>query len=270
MEDNYRCILGRLFLWRRMVMTSLCFLVIANGSPANAGDRGADFAWTGAYAGAFAGYGRTDNRIVDVDGFANWGNPGSSVDYDNAGLVGGVLAGKKFDLYGERFRIEIDGTFGNMSAGTNRLDPTCSDEAAESELQWVATVRAGVEQQVGRATVFASGGLAAARIVNSVTDTDYSGSGCLERELRLDADDSFRNTSTETGWVIGVGVEAPLTDDWTLRLDGSYLDFGRNTYYVNQSGNNTCGRGGAQMACPYNVENRFGIARLAIIYRFGG
>ena len=122
---------------------------------------------------------------------------------------------------------------------------------------------------MGRATVFASGGLAAARIVNSVTDTDYSGS-CLEKELRLDADDSFRNTSTKTGWVIGVGVEAPLTDDWTLRLDGSYLDFGRNTYYVNRSGNNSCGRGGIQMACPYNVDNRFGIVRLAIIYRFGG
>ena len=102
-------------VWRHMVMASLCFLVIANDRPANAGDKGAT--WAGTYAGAFAGYGRTDNRIVDVDGFANWGNPGSSVDYDNAGLVGGVLAGKKFDLYGRRFKIEVDGTFGNMSGG---------------------------------------------------------------------------------------------------------------------------------------------------------
>ena len=30
----------------------------------------------GIYAGAFAGAGRTGNRIVDIDGFADWGNPG--------------------------------------------------------------------------------------------------------------------------------------------------------------------------------------------------
>ena len=31
-----------------------------------------------------------------VDGFANWGNPGSTVDYDTSGFIGGALIGKKF------------------------------------------------------------------------------------------------------------------------------------------------------------------------------
>ena len=34
------------------------------------------FAWATTYVGLFAGFGQADNRIVDVDGFANWGNPG--------------------------------------------------------------------------------------------------------------------------------------------------------------------------------------------------
>ena len=33
------------------------------------------FAWAATYVGVFAGFGQADNRIVDVDGFANWGNP---------------------------------------------------------------------------------------------------------------------------------------------------------------------------------------------------
>ena len=49
------------------------------------------FAWTATYVGVFAGFGQADNRIVDVDGFANWGNPGSTVDYDTSGFIGGAL-----------------------------------------------------------------------------------------------------------------------------------------------------------------------------------
>ena len=48
------------------------------------------FAWTATYVGVFAGFGQADNRIIDVDGFANWGNPGSTVDYDTSGFIGGA------------------------------------------------------------------------------------------------------------------------------------------------------------------------------------
>ena len=56
-----------------------------------------------------------------------------------------------------------------------------------------------VEETIGDVGVFVSGGPALARIVNSVTDADYSGTSCLETDLRLDADYSFRRVSTEVG-----------------------------------------------------------------------
>ena len=132
----------------------------------------------------------------------------------------------------------------------------------------IATVRVGVEEAIGDVGVFVSGGPALSRIVNSVTHTDYSGSTCLETDLRLDADDSFRRGSTEAGWAIGAGLEMPLAARWALRLDGSYLDFGSETYRVNLSGNNSCGPGGARTACRYTIRNRLGVVRLGIIYRF--
>ena len=130
--------------------------------------------------------------------------------------------------------------------------------------RWIATARGGVEQTLGPVTVFASGGVAAARIYNSVTDIDFGPN--IPRHI--DRDDSFRDSSTRIGWVIGLGVEAPLADAWTLRLEGSSLDFGRSKHYVNRSGNNRCGAEGPRRPCPYSVENKLGIVRLAIIRRF--
>ena len=248
----------------------LAFIVMAvNALPAFAGSEGRTSGWSGTYAGAFAGTGRPDNRIVDIDGFADWGNPGSRTDYAGAGAVGGLFVGKRFGIGGVRFRVEADAMFGDLSAGTNRLDPGCTDEAAAARFRWIATVRVGVEETIGDIDVFVSGGPALTRIVNSVTDTDYSGSTCLERDLRLDADDSFRHGSTEAGWAIGAGFEMPLAARWALRIDGSYLDFGSETYRVNLSGNNSCGPGGAMRSCRYTVRNRLAVVRLGIVYRFG-
>ena len=70
--------------------------------------------------------------------------------------------------------------------------------------------------------------------------------------------------------MIGLGVEAPLADAWTLRLGGSYLDFGRSTHYVNRSGDNRCGPEVPRRPCPYNIENNLGLVRLAIIYGLAG
>ena len=52
------------------------------------------------YAGVFAAAARPDNRIVDQDGFANWGNPGWSVAYGRRGFVAGALAGMKTNAAG--------------------------------------------------------------------------------------------------------------------------------------------------------------------------
>ena len=262
MNENSR----RVTLCHHAAIVFSAVSMLAFAGSARAGSEGAEFNWAGTYVGLFAGAGRTDNRIVDVDGFANWGNPGSIVDYDASAFVGGALVGRKFEIGGVPFRIELDGTFGGLSAASNRLDPEGLDETVKSEFRWIAAARAGIEQSIGIATVFASGGIAAARIENSVTDIDFG----PNMPTRMDPDDSFRDGLTETGWVIGLGVEAPLADAWTLRLEASYLNFGRNTHYVNRSGNNPCGPGNPRRPCPYNIENDLGIVRFAIIYRFAG
>ena len=221
-------------------------------------------AWTGTYAGVFIGSGQAENRVVDQEGFSDWGNPGATRNYDEDGLLGGVLIGKKFDLDGVPFRLEFDGTFGDLSAKTDKLDPKDLDETARTEFRWIATARAGIEQPIGFATLFISGGIAVARIENSVTDIDFG----PDMPDQVDPDDSFHDNSTEIGWVVDLGIEALLSDTWTLRLEGSYLDFGQETHYLNHSGNNRCGPGKPRRPCPYDIENKLSSVRLAIFRRF--
>ena len=227
------------------------------------------------YIGVFIGSGRVYNEHTDVEGFANWGHPGSSVDYENTEPVGGVLIGKQLRINGVPLRIELDGTFGDMSASTNTLDPEGLDETAKADVRWIVTARAGLEKDLGPATIFANTGLAVARISNSVIDIDFSST----RPPQEDPDDSFRDDSIQIGWVVGAGAEVALdgkgkaktlrdAERWILRMEGAYINFGEDTYTVNHSGNNSCGPGGLRRPCFYNIKNEFGIIRVALIRRF--
>ena len=266
--------------YRRAIVGLAVFAALAAGPrPANAAD---DRAFGGAgetYAGLFAGLGQVDGRVVDTDGFSNWGKAGWSVGYDDTGLVAGALIGRRFALGGVLLRVEVDGVFGGMATKTDDVDPRFErrDETVESELRWVATARAGVEHPMGRATVFATAGLAAARIENSLTDLDAYKDQDDEWVLqpdgraarRKDPDDSFHDASTEFGWVIGAGVEAALSDAWALRFDVSYLDFGESTHKANRSGDDRCcGTDSPRRPVSYRIENKLGIVRLGVIYRF--
>ena len=252
----------------RIAGTVLLLLVVSTAS-ARADDGRQGSPWESAYAGLSLGAARLSNDILDVDGFANWGNPGSSLDYDHTGAIGGAFAGRRFAFGGADFRYEVEAMGGTLSARTKGLDPTCPDEAAATRWHWTMAARFGVEDEIGDIRLFAVAGPALARIVNSVTDTDYSGGSCLERDLRLDADDSFRRASTRLGWTLGFGVETDLTPRWSLRLDGAYFDFGDESYRVNLSLDNPCGPGGPRAPCTYTIDNRMSVLRVAVVYRFG-
>ena len=266
MKDSSRTGIRSSFRLRRMLVASMTLMLMAGSAGTSAQEPGSAFDWGRTYAGLFVGSALTQNRLVDVDGFANWGSPGWNSEYDDQGFAWGALAGSRFDFAGVPLRFEVDAAFGGMSASTDQLDPQGLDETARADYQWVATARAGVEDTLGGLTFFATGGLAAARIDNSVTDIDF----IEDMPPRFDPDDSFSSGSTELGWVFGVGVETALPDNWTLRLDGSYLDFGRTTYFVNRSGDNRCcGNGTPRRPVRYHVENSLGIVRLSFIRRFG-
>ena len=242
-------------------------------APAAAGNDAGALVPASAWAGAFAGLGRMDNRITDLEGWSNWGRPGWTVGYDDNGLAGGVLAGAGFDLGGVAARIELDAGFGRMSAGSDMLDPKPDpanrDETVESALRWTVAARAGIAHAIGPATLFAVAGPALARIDESVTDLDRGLTPDRRpTPWRLDPDDSFNSRATRMGWTAGLGVEAALGGAWALRLKASWFDFGKRDRVVNHSGDGRCGPVGPRRPCAYELETRLALVRLALVRRF--
>ena len=123
MEENVWPVARSGSAWRQIIIVLATLPLFMNGGPARAEDDPATLGWSETYAGVFIGAGLTDNKLVDVDGFANWGDAGSVSDYHDSGLAGGALIGKRFATGFVPLRVEIDGTFGDMSAKTNKLDP---------------------------------------------------------------------------------------------------------------------------------------------------
>lgn len=248
-----------------MALGAFALLITASSGPVFAAEDWSGSHGPGTYAGVFLGSGQADNRLIDTDGFANWGNPGSVTRYKDSGFIGGALIGKKFTFGDASIRLELDGTIGDLEARTNQLDPQGLDETAVAEFQWITTARVGIEKSFGSVTVFATGGMAWARIENFVTDIDFG----PDQPAMVDPDDSFRDKSTETGWVIGFGAEMPLAGGWMARLEGLHLDFGQNDHHVNHSGNNPCGPGGPREPCPYKIENELDVFRLVFTRQLG-
>ena len=259
---------------KRYFICILSFLVLTSVFSLKAEEENTNIEWEENYIAIFIGSAKAYNEHIDSEGFANREKPGSSVGYGDNGFIGGLLLGKKLKLHDLPLRIEIDGTFGDILSSSNKLDPVSLDETVETDMDWIVTARLGIEQDFKPVTVFANGGLAAARISNSVTDIDFSRDRPPQRER--DPDDSFQDDSIHFGWVVGMGFEVPLAgariskneEGWVLRIDASYADFGKKTYYVNHSGNNICGPRGPRRPCSYKIKNRVGIVRLVLSHPF--
>lgn len=216
--------------------------------------------WRASYVGIVAGSGHSTNNLVDVEGFANPGNPGHTTNYDASGAVGGLVVGKRYGSDGLfPFRVELGLNFGDIKAETNMLDPEGLDESAIAQYHWISSVKFGLEIPMPNVDLFVNAGLAAAEISNSATDIDF--------EVYIDPDDSFDNNSVATGVVYGIGLEFPMSRRWSLRVDGLQYDFGTTTFEVNRSGDNTCGAAG-MVPCPYQVTNRLGVVNVGVMYQF--
>ena len=256
---------GRLIL-KKLILIPLVLLSFGIGSITYAeGDATRDQCST-LYAGMFIDSAGSGNQLIDVRGFANWGKPGSVSNYETDYQGGGIFLGNRMHCSSVPLRFEVGLHLGKPTAQTNQLDPAAEDETAVAEFEQLSSFRLGIEQELGGdATLILNAGLAHSKISNSVTDIDFNRT---YPDGVFDPDDSFSDTSSKFGWVLGFEVETPVNMTWRLRVGGSLFDFGKETYYVNTSGNNPCGAGGTREACPYRVHNSLFTAHLALIREF--
>jgi outer membrane immunogenic protein len=165
------------------------------------------FSWSGLYMGGQVGYAWGSDPIDAVDtlfgdeGFFN-ANP--------SGVIGGAHLG--YNLQIGQWVAGIEGTVDGTSIEGTAAAATGVTMTTRSEVQ--GSIRARVGIAWNRWLIYGTGGAAFAG------NTD----GYINNVPALSETDS----KTRSGWTVGGGVEYAMTDNWSLRAEYRYSDFGRS------------------------------------------
>ncbi len=159
-----------------------------------------DTNWEGAYIGVHAGYAGLKSKSTVTSG------PSQSWSQKAGGFLGGVLLGYNFDVNGYVLGVEADAGFGSIKDTDNR--PVIGDVKISHHGQHTFRLRAGAP--IGPGLLYATGGL-------GLADVWARSSAGRDKEFF-------------TGFVVGGGYEARITDTVSARLEYLYGDYGKKTF----------------------------------------
>ncbi len=172
------------------------------------------WSWTGPYAGLHVGAidGDIDDNF-DVEGDDIAEVPADSMDPN--GIMGGLQAGYNFQFDSIVLGVEGDISFGDVD---DVIYPSLFSPSGriESQIDWMATIRARVGWAWDRTLFYATGGMAFTDLKIKVDD-DLAG-----------FNDSDKNSYF--GWTVGGGVEHAVSDSISLKAEYLYADFGKESY----------------------------------------
>ncbi|MDF2984005.1 MAG: hypothetical protein K0Q69_3777 [Devosia sp.] len=194
-------------MWTKTIALS-SVLLIGAACAANAADLiiedapAADLAvvgdWTGAYVGGHLGWvsGNVDWELVP---------PTDEGSYGIDGWLLGAQAGYNWQMDTFVLGLEGDVSLGDV---TSDLDET---GFIERQINWEASLRARAGVSLDAILLYATAGVA---VANSTT------------EIFGFADD----TQTHIGWTVGVGAEAMVSENVSVKAEYRYSDFGAADY----------------------------------------
>lgn len=172
-----------------------------------------------------AGFGAANGAAVNASG---------SGTVNASGFTGGVQAGYNWQANNVIYGLETDfGAFnlkgsrqgiGNYPVTILAVNTANADTVSSSiSTNWLYTFRGRLGVALpSNLMAYATGGLALTRLTvsNSFSDNNSAPPGAVE---------SASDAKLKTGWVLGGGLEWALSNDWTVRGEYLYVDFGKVT-----------------------------------------
>ncbi len=168
------------------------------------------FTWTGLYLGGQVGYAWGSDPIDEVD--AVFGDNAFFNDKPN-GVIGGAHAG--YQLQFAQWVVGVEGTVDGTSIHGTRTSgpPLIVTMSTRPDVQGSIRGRLGVA--FDRVLIYGTGGAA----FTNQTDGYSVGFPFFLQET---------DTKTRTGWTVGGGLEYAVTNNWSIRAEYRYSDFGRS------------------------------------------
>jgi outer membrane immunogenic protein len=155
--------------------------------------------WTGAYVGANAGA---------ASGTVEWefAGGGGGDEYDISGWTLGGQIGYNWQMDNIVFGLEAD-----LSVAA--INGEYLSGLATRDINWVASARGRVGYAIDSILIYGTAGLAAANSTGRL----FGG--------------SFDETNTHLGWTAGLGVEAMVADNVSVKAEYRFSDYGSEEYY---------------------------------------
>jgi outer membrane immunogenic protein len=176
--------------------------------------------WTGFYIGGHLGWARVDLSESVVAAPPGFGT-GTISGRDDGFLYGGQIG---FNYQINQFVIGVEGTLsgadiGNSGTMVTTAGGTTFTVAGTTNVDWIATLAARFGVAFGNTLVYGKAGVAWMDWSSTATGTSTTG-GVVTTV------GTVSGGRTETGYVLGLGVEYGFTPNWSAKLEYNFLDFG--------------------------------------------
>jgi outer membrane immunogenic protein len=207
------------------------------------------FTWTGFYLGAHAGYGWSDKdwTLIDNAGPGDSNQFGSVVtSHDADGGLGGFQIGYNHQFNGVVLGLESEFSWTGMDGYSTWLNEDDLFRDASTDIDWIITLAGRVGVTFDRTLVYAKGGVAWA-------DESFSHTGGSDTNVRF-----FTGDNTATGWLIGAGLEYAMDQNWSIKAEYNYIDFGDERVSVTDG----------ERTAIFDIDQDLQIAKIGINYRF--
>jgi outer membrane immunogenic protein len=274
---------------QRLLLGSVVFAALIAG-PAMAADQAvkaykkapppvAVFSWTGCYIGGNVGWiGGSDRFDNSPAGAYLTGVPGvaaisaaqvaalsASYSPRGSGITGGGQVGCNYQVNPLVWGVEADIQGSSLNESATAVLPAAlgffgHTETESKKLDWYSTFRGRVGiSPWDRTLLYVTGGLAVAHVSSAFN-------------LTFTNTDSFAGSAstTRTGWALGGGLEWAWINNWSLKAEYLYMNFGTWSYFSPNTMFVANGLADPRYTWQNSIRTREQVARIGLNYHFGG
>lgn len=163
--------------------------------------------WSGAYVGAHVGWGWGNVDVTEANGDLD--DIGS---YSLTGWLAGVQAGANVQMDNIVFGVEGDIAWTDITGDSDDAD----EDVLGTDIKWLGTVRGRLGFAADTFLLYGTAGVAFAGVDSWMIDTWDP--------------ETFTISDTRFGWVVGVGAEAMVAENVSLKAEVLYHDFGAEDF----------------------------------------
>ena len=186
--------------------------------------------WGGAYVGGVIGgaWGRTDLSDPGLGIVGTLLNVPVVQTTDSSGFIGGVEGGLRYQLGKLVVGTEADITWGAVN-GTSTTTfgpagaPGLLTRSITADSNWIGTATNSIGIAHDRWLIYTKAGVA-------WTHTNYTDNWVANVGVPV-----FTGTGSENrlGWTVGTGIEWAIWNNWSVKAEYDYLDFGTRNVAIN-------------------------------------